>query len=89
VVERVSRSRFLSGSPGVVRGPGKPQRRSSYSGLVNPEDTDKYKRFEDVMYRLADLPKKVVQDLKKTDASEEEAPESPDETPKRPERPES
>ena len=49
---------------------------------MNPEDTDKYKRFEDVMYRLADLPKKVVQDLKKTDASEEEEPESPDETPK-------
>jgi len=50
---------------------------------VNPEDTDKYKRFEDVMYRLADLPKKVGQDLKKTDASEEEAPdESSDDAPK-------
>ena len=79
----MSCSRFLSGSPGVVRGPGKPQRRSSYSGLVNPEDTDKYKRFEDVMYRLADLPKKVGPDLKKTDPSEEEASdESSDDAPK-------
>lgn len=52
---------------------------------MNPEDTDKFKSYEDVMERLASAPKKQTGDLEKSQAAKpnvsdntaEEVPEDP------------
>ena len=37
---------------------------------MNPEDTDKFKSLEDVLYRLGDVPKKDVDEPEKAKAPE-------------------
>ena len=50
---------------------------------MNPEDTDKFKSVEDVLYRLVDLPKKEREDLEKAEAAAKDpSDKSSDDSPK-------
>ena len=46
---------------------------------MEPEDTDRFKRFEDLMSRLVKVPKKKVDDPEKTESSSADQTETPSE----------